>query len=381
MIVLPSDHLLEEEAAWADTIRAGIALAAQGLLVTIGLRPSSPETAYGYIRPGEPVAGIAGSGELVGREVIGFVEKPDAATAAAFLAEGGYLWNSGMLVTRADTVLGELRAAGKAAATPASAPGERIADIVTAMADIPREEWFADSVRDAYGSLAAVPFDKAVLEVSGKVAVLPTGLDWSDVGSLLAIEKLGTPDERGNVLVGRVFDIDSRNILAYSVDHLLATLGLEDVIVVDTSDATLVAAKDRAQDVRMLVEALKAAGAPEATRSRESLRPWGSWTLLMEGDGFRVKSIDVLPGSRLSLQSHHRRSEHWIVLDGVARAERDGEVVELRANESIHVPMGSVHRLENAGDTPLKVIEVAVGEYLGEDDIVRYADDWAREDR
>jgi mannose-1-phosphate guanylyltransferase/mannose-6-phosphate isomerase len=377
MAMLPSDHLLEDGPVWADTVRTAVSLAEQGFLVTIGLKPSRPETGYGYIHEGDPIAGDA-SGRARGHHVAAFVEKPDAAMAASFVSDGGYLWNSGMLVARASVVLEQLRLVGDAAATPASADGRRIADVAEAMADMPRASWLTDEGRATYGTLPSVPFDKAVLEVSDCVAVVPSDMEWSDVGSLLAVGKLGSPDERGNVLVGRVCDVGSRDLLAYSADRLVATLGLESVIVVDTADATLVAAKDRAQDVRMVVDALKAAGAPEVVSSRNSLRPWGSWTLLMKGDGFQIKSIDVLPGHRLSLQSHARRSEHWIVIEGVGRVQRDDEVIEVRLNESVYLPRGTVHRLENCGTSPLKVIEVAVGEYLGEDDIVRYEDDWGR---
>ncbi len=377
MIVLPSDHLLEDGEVWADTVRVAVALAETGYLTTIGLKPTRAETGYGYIHAGDPIPG-ASAGHAVGREVVEFVEKPDPATAAAFVAAGTHLWNSGMLVARASVVLQQLRAAGAAAVTPDSACGRAIADVAEAMAAVPRSDWLTDEGRERYGSLPAVPFDKAALEVSERVAVVPTEMDWSDVGSLLAVEKLGTPDERGNVLVGRVYDIDSRDVLAYSADRLVATLGLDDVIVIDTADATLVAARDRTQDVRVVVDALKAAGAPEVVCSRSSLRPWGSWTLLMKSDRFQIKSIDVLPGHRLSLQSHEHRSEHWIVIEGTARVRRDEEVLDIGPNESVYLPVGTVHRLENPGDAPLKVVEVAVGDYLGEDDIVRYEDDWGR---
>ncbi|TLM79463.1 MAG: cupin domain-containing protein, partial [Actinobacteria bacterium] len=298
--------------------------------------------------------------------------------ARHYVADGGYLWNSGMLVAKARVILDELVAAGQAAATPESAHGAIIVEVAEKLAELPSEQWTTDEARAAYDALPSVPFDKAALEVSPAVAVVPTQLDWSDVGSLLAIDKLAEPDERGNVLVGRCIDVGSKDVLAYSADRLVATLGLDDVLVVDTADATLVAAKERAQDVRLIVDALKAAGAPEVVTSRSSLRPWGSWTLLMKGEGFQIKSIDVLPGHRLSLQSHQHRSEHWIVIEGTARVECDSVVSDLEANESAYLPAGAVHRLENAGEVALKVIEVAVGGYLGEDDIVRYEDDFGR---
>ena len=377
IVVLPSDHLLEDGQEWRDAVTSAYYLAGQGFLVTIGLVPSRPETGYGYIHAGEPIPGSE-AGTARGHRVIEFIEKPNAYTAAEFVRDGGYLWNSGMLVARADAVLRELRVAGDAAKTPASADGRRIADVAEALASMPRSSWITDEGRALYSSLPSVPFDKAALEVSATVAVVPTGMAWSDVGSLLSIEELGTPDINGNVLVGRATDVDSHNVLAYAPDRLVATLGLDSVIVVDTADATLVAARDRVQDVRLVVDALRAVGAEEVVSARSSLRPWGSWTLLMRADGFQIKSIDVLPGQRLSKQSHEHRSEHWIVIDGTARIMRDAETIDLVRNESIYLPAGAVHRLENPGDVPLKVIEVAVGDYLGEDDIVRFEDDWDR---
>lgn len=378
IIMLPSDHLLEEGEAWVRTIRAAQALAEEGELVTIGLRPSTPETGYGYIRAGEEVlAPTPLHGE--GRRVVEFVEKPDIALAKRFVEAGDHLWNSGMLVAKARTILVELRGAGERALTAESSHGDRIARTAIRIAAMPPDQRLGNAARAAFDALPTVPFDKAVLEVSDHVSVIPTDLDWSDVGSLLAIEKLGKPDVRGNVLVGRAFDIGSKDVLAYSPDRLVATLGLDNVIVVDTADATLVAARDRAQDVRLVVEALKAAGAPEVVDSRSSLRPWGSWTLLMKCDEFQIKSIDVNPGARLSLQSHSHRSEHWIVIAGRAVIRRDYSEITLVANQSVYLPAGTIHRMENPGPEPLQVIEVAVGDYLGEDDIVRFEDDFGRQ--
>lgn len=376
IIVLPSDHLLEDSDVWRETVRAAMVAAEQGDLVTLGLVPTTPEIGYGYIKSGEPCE--LGDAPQVCR-VERFVEKPDRASAERFLGEGGYLWNAGMLVAKASRVIEELRAAGTAAATPAAATSTRIADVVETLAALDPADWLRGSALDAYNGLPAVPFDKAVLEVSSRVAVVPTKMRWSDVGSLLSLEELAEPDERGNVLFGRVTDVDSAGIIGYSQDRLVATLGLRDVVVVDTSDATLVVAKERVQDVRLVVEALRALEAPEVVTASSSIRPWGSWTLLTKGSGFQIKSIDVKPGQRLSLQSHERRSEHWVVVEGTARVQRDGETIVLRQNESVFLPAGAVHRLDNAGTDLLKVIEVAVGEYLGEDDIVRYEDDWGRQ--
>lgn len=377
MIVLPSDHLLEDGEVWAATVAVAAGLAAEGYLVTIGLKPTGPETGYGYIRSGAPIEGHLLEGAQ-GHEVAAFVEKPDLDTARSFIEAGDYLWNSGMLVARADAVLAELERAGSEARTEESAHGETIARTARWLAALPTGQWQTDEARERFASLPSVPFDKAALEVSDRVAVVPADMDWSDVGSLLALEKLALPDERGNVRVGRIVDVDSRDLVAYSQDRLVATLGLDNLLVVDTPDATLVADKDRAQDVRLVVEALKAVNAAEVTANRSSLRPWGSWMVLMKGDGFQIKSIDVLPGERLSLQSHQHRSEHWIVVEGRARAQRDDDVLDLAAGQSVYLPIGAVHRLENPGEAPLKIIEVAVGDYLGEDDIIRYQDEYGR---
>ena len=377
MVVLPSDHLLEDGEKWERTMRVAAGLAGEGRLVTIGLAPTYPETGYGYIRMGAEVPGHA-EGDVAGREVAAFVEKPDHATAEGFLATGEYLWNSGMLVARADTVLRELDRADERGATPESAGAHEIAATVRELAAEGPAAWTTQSARERFASLPAVPFDKAALEVSGLVAVVPTDIAWSDVGSLLALEQVAPADERGNVLVGNVCDVESSGIIVYSQDRLVATLGLADLMVVDTSDATLVAPRSRAQDVRLIVDALKAKGAPEVVETRSSLRPWGSWTLLLQSVGFKVKSIDVLPGKRLSLQSHEHRSEHWVVVEGEALVETDGETFTVASGESAYLPVGTVHRLTNPGGVPLRIVEVAVGDYLGEDDITRYEDDWAR---
>lgn len=377
MIVLPSDHLLEDGERWERTIRVAVGLAARGRLVTLGLAPTHPETGYGYIRMGAPIKGAA-EGDTVGHDVAAFVEKPDRAMAEGYLAEGGYLWNSGMLVARAATVLAELEAAGAAATTPESAPAAEMAAAAREVAALDPAEWTGAEARKRFEALPSVPFDKAVLEVSSAVAVVPADLGWSDVGSLAALQAVAPPDERGNVLSGNIVDIDSHDTIVYSADRLVATIGLTDLMVVDTADATLVAPKDRAQDVRLIVDALKAAGAREIVESRSSLRPWGSWTMLTKGPGFQVKTIQVAPGQRLSLQSHERRSEHWVVVEGRGRITRGTEVFDIGPNESAYIPRGFVHRLENPGTEALRIVEIAVGDYLGEDDIRRFEDDWER---
>lgn len=370
MIVLPSDHLLEDGAVWADCIRAARAVADDGYLVTIGIKPSRPETGYGYIRASEPLSAYA-VGSAMPFVVAEFVEKPDAARAEQFVSGGQHFWNAGIFVMKASRVLEELDAAGGNEA--------RIADVARDIAAMPEPERSGEAARAAFETIVPVSVDVAIMERSDRVAVIPAPLRWSDVGSLLALEDVAEPDVNGNVRVGRGVDIDSHDTIVYATDRLVATIGVEDLVVVDTSDATLVLPKSRVQDVRLVVEALKALGAPEVSQPKVSLRPWGSWTSLLHGDSYHIKLIEVKPGSRLSLQKHHHRSEHWIVVTGTANVTRDGEQIEVHSNESIFLPVGCIHRLENCGKVPLEFIEVQVGEYLGEDDIVRLEDDWARD--
>jgi mannose-1-phosphate guanylyltransferase/mannose-6-phosphate isomerase len=271
---------------------------------------------------------------------------------------------------RASRVLEELEAAG--------GEGARVAEAVRWIAAQAPSERNGDEARARFEALVPVSIDTAVMERSERVAVIPAPLNWSDVGSLLALEDVAQADDAGNVRVGRGVDIGSKDSVIYSTDRLVATLGLKDVIVVDTSDATLVLDKSRAQDVRQVVEALKLQGAEEIVQPKTSLRPWGAWTSLLSAPSYQIKLIEVKPGARLSLQKHHHRAEHWIVVSGTAVVTRDDERVEVHANESIFLPVGCVHRLENCGKVPLQLIEVQVGEYLGEDDIVRLQDDWDR---
>lgn len=374
MVMLPSDHVVVQDETWRDAVRVAAMAAARGYLVTVGLTPNAPETGYGYIQSGERIAGLFAA-DLHAHTVARFVEKPDLETAQGFLADGGYLWNSGILVAQAATVLAELCAAGDAAVTPESSGGRAIAETARWLATLPAEEWTGPTARERFEALDRVPFDKAALEVSQRVAVVPVTLDWSDVGSLDSLEELGAPDERGNVLLGRAFDIGSRGVIAYAGEHVVATLGLDDVIVVQTPDATLVADRSRTQDVRLVVDALKAIGAPEVVSSNTTIRSWGSWTVLLQSGGFQIRSVEVLPGGQLSLQRHSGRSEHWVVVEGEALVERDGETVRLGPNESAYVPQGCSHRLANPGELRLRAIEVAVGECLEEDDVERCGDE------
>lgn len=371
MVVLPSDHILEDGDVWADCIGAAVAAAAADYLVTIGITPTRAETGYGYIKGGSalPHYDVGAARPCIAEK---FVEKPDAALAETFVSSGTYYWNAGIFVMRASRILEELEADSE------TAP---IAEAARWIAAQPLGDRNGDEARARFEALTPISIDKAVMERSERVAVIPAPLNWSDVGSLLSLADVGTPDERGTIRTGRGVDIDSEDSIIYATDRLVATLGVKDVIVVDTTDATLVLDKSRAQDVRQVVEALKAEGAEEIVQPRTSLRPWGAWTSLLSAPSYQIKLIEVKPGSRLSLQKHHHRAEHWIVVSGTAAVTCDGEHRDVHANESIFLPVGCVHRLENCGKVPLQLIEVQVGEYLGEDDIVRLDDDWARDSK
>lgn len=371
MVVLPSDHLLEDADLWRECIECGVKLANVGYLVTIGIRPTRPETGYGYIKAAEPLEPFA-VGEAMPHRAERFVEKPDAERAAEYAKSGEYFWNAGIFVMRADTLLDELE--------KATEEGARGVEAVRAIVDMPPEERNGQDAFELFSALPAISIDYAVMELSPKVAVIPASLQWSDVGSLLALESIAEADENGTVRVGRGVDVDTHDSVVYTSDRLVATIGLTDMLVVDTSDATLVVPKDRAQDVRQVFDALKASGAAEVTQPRVSLRPWGSWESLLKGPGYQIKLLEIHPGKKPSLQRHHHRSEHWIVIAGSARVTCDEDVAEVHVNQSAFIPVGAVHRIENCGLVPLKVIEVQVGEYLGEDDIIRIEDDWSRED-
>jgi mannose-1-phosphate guanylyltransferase/mannose-6-phosphate isomerase len=291
-----------------------------------------------------------------------FIEKPDLAHAQQFIADGNYYWNSGMLVARADAILRELEAA---------APENHL--IVEAAHQVA-----AHQDTTSYEKLPKISFDNAALERSHHVSVVPTTIGWSDVGSLLSLEALAEPNKAGTRIIGQGVDIDSTDTLNYSTERLVATLGLDNIMVVDTADATLVASRDRAQDVRLVVDALAQRGAPELKQSQTSLRPWGSWTMLTRGIGYQIKEIVVKGGASLSLQSHTHRSEHWIVVEGTAQVLRGEDELTLDASESVFIPAGTLHRLANPSTTPLRIVEVATGAYLGEDDITRYEDTYGR---
>ncbi len=365
MAVLPSDHLIQNPDEFLAVLKHAEKVAEAGYLVTLGLKPNRPETGFGYIKLGSSIDKLGNS--YVSYMVDRFVEKPNKETAVSYLESGDYFWNSGMFVFKASTILDEIEHL---------MPG--LHAVLTRFKDISPDEWSSERADQIFSEAEPVSIDYGIMEKSDKVAVIPVDLDWNDVGSLVAIGDFLARDERGNTTAGNIIDIESENSIIYGENRLVATLGLEDMIVIDTHDATLICPKDRAQDVRKIVDILKAKNADEYLVHRTMYRPWGSYTLLEHGPGFKIKIIEVKPGARLSLQMHHHRSEHWVVISGTATVTRGEEVFNVHVNESTFIPPSTVHRLENPGIIPLKIIEVQNGEYLEEDDIIRTEDDYAR---
>ncbi len=366
MLVLPADHVIKEDSRFQASVSLATQLADDGHLVTFGVKPIRPETGYGYIQPNRRIR-LGSRRSLIGHPVARFVEKPDAPTAQRYLRSGNYYWNSGMFVWRASVILDEL-----ARHQPA------LMRSVKALASKAKPNSVSEEFARAYKQLPSISIDHGVMERSSRAAVIPVAFTWSDVGNWSSLEEVAPLDRAGNVVSGKVVDFDSRNSVLYADQRVVATIGLSDMIVVDTADATLVCPKSRAQDVKQVVELLKKQGAPEHLEHRTVIRPWGSYTVLEEGQGYKVKRVNVNPGGRLSLQLHHQRSEHWVVTAGVARVTCGKKVYDLRVGESTAIPKETPHRLENPGHTPLHIIEVQNGPYLGEDDIVRLHDDYGR---
>jgi len=358
LLVLPSDHVVRDAEAFRTAVRAAIPAAEQGALVTFGIVPDAPETGFGYIE----ASGGAGV-----QRVLRFVEKPDAATAQAYLDAGGYYWNSGMFLLRASRYLDELQRFRP----------EIVAAVRTAFDAAARDGDFIRLDKAAFDVCPSDSIDYAVMEKTETAMVLPVDIGWNDVGSWSALWEVSEQDGDGNAHHGDVIAIDSRNSYAYA-RRLVALVGVEDLVVVETDDAVLVARKDRVQQVKDVVAKLKAEQRSQAALHREVHRPWGSYDSIDMAEGFQVKRIKVKPGARLSLQSHARRAEHWVVVRGTARVTRDNDVFELFANQSTYIPIGAKHRLENPGKDMLELIEVQSGDYLGEDDIVRYEDVYGR---
>ncbi|QNK02736.1 mannose-1-phosphate guanylyltransferase/mannose-6-phosphate isomerase [Dyella telluris] len=362
LLVLPADHLIGETDSFIQGVNLALPAARDGSLVTFGIRPDRPETGFGYIRRGDAI----GEGAF---RVAQFVEKPALATAESYVADGHYDWNSGMFLFKASRYLEELEQ---------HAP-EMLQTVRDAHASAKIDLDFVRIDRDKFAKVPDDSIDYAVMEKTQRAVVIPVKCDWSDIGSWSALWLAGARDPQGNVREGDTIAIDTRNSLLRSHDrHLLATVGVDDLIVVSTPDATLVAHRNAAQDVKRVVDELKAAGRTEHSLHRVVRRPWGSYDSLESADRFQVKRIVVKPGAALSLQKHHHRAEHWIVVSGTAEVTCDDKVFLLGENQSTYIPLGSVHRLRNPGKMPLEIIEVQSGSYLGEDDIVRFQDVYGR---
>jgi mannose-1-phosphate guanylyltransferase/mannose-1-phosphate guanylyltransferase/mannose-6-phosphate isomerase len=368
MLVLPSDHAISDLAAFHGALEAGAAAARAGALVTFGVPPRGPETGYGYILQGAPLDDDGR--RLEGCfEIARFVEKPDLATAQSLLAAGGGCWNSGMFLFTARRFLDELRRL-----EPAILSGCR-----DAVARGSRDLDFFRLDGESFAAAPAAAIDTAVMERTAAGTVVPVEMGWNDLGSWAALWEVGAKDEAGNVTMGDVCAQDVRNSYLHAGGRLLAVIGLTDVVVVATDDAVLAAPKDRAEEVKGLVEELKSQGRTEPLSHNRVYRPWGWYQRIDAGERFQVKHITVNPGAGLSLQKHRHRAEHWVVVNGTARITRGEETFLLRENESTYIPAGAVHRLENPGETPLRLIEVQSGSYLGEDDIVRLDDIYGRD--
>lgn len=363
MLVLPCDHRITDQDAFAAAVAQAVQLAREGWLVTFGITPDRPETGYGYIRRGTALD--AGGGAY---RVAAFVEKPAAATAAAYLSSGDYLWNSGVFLFRARDVLAEL--------------GAHRPDILAVC-----ENAIAGAVCDldfvrldpvAFGACPFESIDCAVMALTRKAAVVPAAIGWNDIGAWDALWAVGEKDAAGNVCRGDVLPEAASNNLVRAESRLVALLGVDGLIVVETPDAVLVARRGSAQDVKRIVERLKQGARSEHLNHSRVYRPWGWYEGIDAGDRFQVKRIMVKPDQKLSLQMHHHRAEHWVVVSGTARVVRGDDVIMLTENQSTYIPLGSKHRLENPGKIPLHLIEVQSGAYLGEDDIVRYEDVYKR---
>lgn len=362
LLVLPADHLVPDNAAFARSVAQAMALAEQGYLVTFGIQPTFPETGFGYIERGEAVRGSEGY------RVARFTEKPNESAARAMVESGRYYWNSGMFCFRADALLEDM-----AALAPEIDAGARQCwDAIAAKDD------HVHLSQEMFGRIPDISIDYAVMEKSARVAVVPASFQWSDVGSWKAVSELVPADDRGNRVQGEAIFIDSKDCYVQSDSRMVAAVGLEGVVVVDTPDALLVASQDKVQDVKKVAQQLKLAKHDTYLLHKTVLRPWGSYTVLEEGTGFKIKRIVVKPGASLSLQMHYHRSEHWVVVSGTAKVVNGEQDLLIRTNESTYIPAGHKHRLENPGKVDLVMIEVQSGNYLGEDDIVRFEDKYGR---
>lgn len=362
MLALAADHLIADRASFAAVVADAAALAQADKLVTFGIVPTSPEIGFGYIEQGQPL----GAGYQAAR----FVEKPNLETAKSYVSSGNYLWNSGMFCFKPRVFLDELCKYAPEVAKTADACWQAMQPLNNpTLAEIPA---------DLFKQVPDISIDYAVMEKSDKVAVVPGNFGWNDIGSWNAIRDLIQPDAQQNRSLGEAIFVDTSNTFVQSEDRLVAAVGLNDLLIIDTPDALLVAHPDKAQDVKKVVVQLKASNHDAFILHRTVTRPWGSYTILEEASGFKIKRIEVKPGASLSLQMHHHRSEHWVVVSGMAKVTNGDSEIVIKNNESTYIPAGLKHRLENPGIVSCVIIEVQCGSYLGEDDIVRFEDQYGR---
>ncbi|MBI3901611.1 MAG: mannose-1-phosphate guanylyltransferase/mannose-6-phosphate isomerase [Nitrosomonadales bacterium] len=362
LLVLPADHLIRDVAGFHAAVRNAVELAEQDQLVTFGITPNEPATGFGYIERGT-VLSIAGT-----YSVARFVEKPDLETAQRFLATGDFFWNSGMFVFKASVYLDELQRCSPAIYTAAQ----------QAWQGSTRDLDFCRLDETAFAACPSDSIDYAVMEHTRSAAMVAVDIGWSDIGSWSSLSEVSAKDAQGNVLRGDVYVREAGNCYVRAETRMVAAIGVKDLVIVETADAVLVMHKDAAQDVKHTVEYLKQAERSEHLVHRRVYRPWGYYEGIDVGDRFQAKRIMVKPGSKLSLQMHHQRAEHWVVVSGKARVTRGEDLLVLHADQSTYIPLGVKHRLENIGSEPLYLIEVQSGSYLGEDDIVRFEDDYKR---
>ena len=360
LLVLAADHVIADQDAFTDAVRKAVPLAEAGKLVTFGIVPSEPHTGYGYIEAGDPLEGAY--------SVASFKEKPDSETAAEYLGHGGYYWNSGMFLFRASRYLQELNSHRPNIAAACEA----------AMGAVSQDLDFIRIDAEAFTACPDDSIDYAVMEKTSDAVVVPMDAGWNDIGSWSSLWDVSKKDEAGNATSGDTLLLRTTNSFVRSDDKLVALVGIDDAMVISTKDATLVAHKDSVQDAKIIASQLKEEGRSEWEFHREVYRPWGKYDSIDHGERYQVKRITVKPGGKLSVQMHHHRAEHWVVVSGVARVTNGDETFLLGEDESTYIPIGVVHALENPGKVPLEIIEIQSGSYLGEDDIVRFEDRYGR---
>ena len=364
MVVLPADHIIKDQVQFRAHLEVAIREAQNGKLVTFGIQPTRPDTGFGYIK-----VKAQNSDEQQVCEVERFMEKPNLETAEGFLKQGGYYWNSGMFVWRASVIMAEIQ--------------QHLPEVYQIVQAIVTESraggTFQDAVEKHFAAMPSISIDYGVLEKSDRVSLIPCDIGWNDVGSWQAVHEISAKDENGNALQGNVIAVGCKNNLIRAEKRLVAAIGVEDLCIIETTDAVLISRSDQTQRVREVVDTLHDKGATEHIYHTKVNRPWGSYTVLEEDpEGFKLKRIEVAPGARLSLQSHKHRSEHWVIVSGVATVTNGDEILTFQKNQSTYIPKGTKHRLENLGSEPLHIVEIQVGAYLGEDDIQRYEDNYGR---